>query len=141
MPFIVSYGSKLRPQVSDRMGFFPDVMPTLCELAGARCPETDGISFLPTLEGREQPQHEYLYWEYPGGDGWIAVRQGKWKGLLRKVKKNNAEFELYDLDADPREDRNVAAQHPEIIERMWEYVTSSHESNPNPLFDMEIPKH
>ena len=141
MPFIVSYGSKLRPQVSDRMGFFPDVMPTLCELAGARCPETDGISFLPTLEGREQPQHEYLYGEYPGGDGWIAVRQGKWKGLLRKVKKNNAEFELYDLDADPREDRNVAAQHPEIIERMWEYVTSSHESNPNPLFDMEIPKH
>ena len=69
------------------------------------------------------------------------MRQGKWKGLLRKVKKNNAEFELYDLDADPREDRNVAAQHPEIIERMWEYVTSSHESNPNPLFDMEIPKH
>ena len=59
MPFIVAWGGKLRPQVSDHIGYFPDVMPTLCELAGVEPPATDGISFLPALEGRRQPPHEY----------------------------------------------------------------------------------
>lgn len=38
MPFIVAWGDKLRPQVSDHVGYFPDVMPTLCELAGVEPP-------------------------------------------------------------------------------------------------------
>lgn len=141
MPFIVNYGNKLKPGVSDHMGYFPDVMPTLCELTGAECPPTDGISFLPTLTNKKQPQHDFLYWEYPGSKGWIAVREGKWKGLLRKVRDGNNKFELFDLEADPREDHNIADKHPEVIERMWNYVTSSHEFNSNQLFNMEIPKH
>ncbi len=141
MPFIVSYGNKLKPGTSDYMGFFPDVMPTLCELTGAECPETDGISFLPTLTNQEQPQHDYLYWEYPGSKGWMAVREGKWKGLLRKVRDGNNKIELYDLEADPREDNDVAAQHPEIVERMWKHFEESHTFNANQLFNMEIPKH
>lgn len=141
MPFIVTYGKKIKPGVSDHMGYFPDVMPTLCELTGAECPETDGKSFLPTLFNKKQPQHEYLYWEYPGSRGWIAVREGKWKGLLRKVRDNNNKFELFDLEADPRETTNLADKYPEIVERMWQRVAESHEPNPNPLFNMEIPAH
>ena len=138
MPFIVAWGGKLRPQVSDHIGYFPDVMPTLCELAGVEPPATDGISFLPTLEGRRQPQHEYLYWEFPGSKGWVAVRWGEWKGLLRRVKEGNDRFELFNLRDDPREEHDLAAQHPEIIDRMWQFVSASHTEPANPKFRMEI---
>lgn len=138
MPFIVAWGGKLRPQVSDHIGYFPDVMPTLCELAGVEPPATDGISFLPTLEGRRQPQHEYLYWEFPGSKGWVAVRWGEWKGLLRRVKEGNDRFELFNLSDDPREEHDLAAQHPEIIDRMWQFVSASHTEPANPKFRMEI---
>lgn len=138
MPFIVAWGDRLRPRVSDHVGYFPDVMPTLCELAGVEAPATDGISFLPALEGREQPQHEYLYWEFPGSKGWVAVRWGDWKGLLRRVKEGNDRFELYDLKNDPREEHDLAAQHPEIIDRMWSFVSASHTEPANPKFRMEI---
>jgi len=138
MPFIVAWGGKLRPQVSDHVGYFPDVMPTLCELAGVEPPATDGISFLPALEGRRQPQHEYLYWEFPGSKGWVAVRWGEWKGLLRRVKEGNDRFELFNLSDDPREEHDLAAQHPEIIDRMWQFVSASHTEPANPKFRMEV---
>lgn len=141
MPFILAYGNKIKPGVNNYVGYFPDVMPTLCDLTGAKCPPTDGISFLPSIKGKKQKQHDYLYWEYPGSKGWIAVREGKWKGLLRKVMENNNEFELFDLEADPREQKNVAAEHPEIVKRMWKYVEASHTPSSNPLFNMDLPKH
>lgn len=140
MPFIVSYGSKLKPRVSDHMAMFCDFMPTLCELSGAQCPATDGISFLPTINQENQPKHEYLYFEYPGGDGWVAVRWGKWKGHIRRVKGDNAGWELFDLEKDPREKHNLAAEHPEILDRMWRYITDSHTPSPHPEFNFDLPE-
>ena len=141
MPFIVSWGDKLSPSVSDYMGYFPDVMPTLCEIAGVDTPATDGISFMPTLLGREQPQHEYLYWEFPPfrkDRGWLSVRIGQWKGLVQSVADGNTKMELYDLSNDDREERNVAAAHPEIVAKMWDCVRKSHEPIENPLFQLDI---
>lgn len=117
-------------------------MPTLCDLAGVRAPQTDGISFRPLLDGREdeQRQHEYLYWEFPGSKGWVAVRWGDWKGLLRRVKASNRQMELFNLTDDPRETHDVAAEHPEIVERMWSFIFASHEEPGNPKFRMPIEK-
>lgn len=140
MPFIVSYGDKLRPHVSDHMAMFCDMMPTLCDLSGAECPQTDGISFLPTLNEEKQPKHEFLYFEYPGGKGWVAVRWGKWKGHIRRVKAEDAGWELYDLEKDPREKNNLAAQHPEILDQMWQFITDSHRECPHEKFNFQLPE-
>jgi arylsulfatase A-like enzyme len=112
-----------------------DWMPTLCEAAGVRAPHgIDGISFLPTLEGRRQTaKHDYLYWEYynynynwakPGMTkprNWlesVALRMGKWKAMKKDMLNNpNAPIELYDLDADPGEKNDVAAAHPDVVKR------------------------
>jgi len=65
------------------LGYFPDVMPTLAEIANARPrKDTDGISILPTLlgantAGRKQSNHKYLYWENKKS---IALRINDWKG-------------------------------------------------------------
>ena len=78
------------------------------------------------------------YWEFPGSKGWVAVRWGEWKGLLRRVKEGNDRFELFNLSDDPREEHDLAAQHPEIIDRMWQFVSASHTEPANPKFRMEV---
>jgi arylsulfatase A-like enzyme len=93
---------------------FQDFLPTACELAGIEPPgDIDGISYLPTLLGREQPSHEYLYWQVD--DEKSAVRQGSWKAVVPGRRQS---LELYDLSKDVGEQRNVAGDHPAIVERM-----------------------
>ena len=141
MPFVVSWGSRLRPGTCSYAGQFTDLMPTLAELAGTHAPASDGLSFVPSLTGvKKQPQHDFLYWEFPGGKGWLAVRSGPWKGLVRNVRDGSATMELYNLDDDPRESTDVAAEHPEIVELMWNHIKASHAAVPsrNPKFEMDI---
>jgi arylsulfatase len=116
----------------------------MSEIAGISPPtDIDGISFAPTLLGRgRQRQHEFLYWEFPEYGGWQAVRWGSWKGIRRDIQSGNRGMELYDLKADPREQKNVAAQHPEIVARIAEimareHVTSSVESFRLPNLDRD----
>ena len=100
---------------------FWDVMPTLAALAGTTPPGgIDGISFLPTLTSRgEQPRHDYLYWEFHEAEGSQALLRNHWKlvrtHLLNPAKTNT---ELYDLATDPGETRNVATDHPGVVEEL-----------------------
>lgn len=154
MPFIVAMGDYLKGtgvqqtpfplpeggRITGHVAQFTDVMPTLAELAGAKCPQTDGISFLPTILGKKQKEHEYLYWEFPGGKGWVGVRYGNWKGFIKGVKEGVGEFSLFDLSTDPREGKDIAAEHPEITSKMWEIVKEAHAPVPsgNPAYIMDI---
>jgi len=130
IPMIVRWPRKIKAGVvSDHLWYFPDVMPTLAKLAGAELPENiDGISVVPTLlgeeaAGRKQEQHEYLYWEYRGQ---TAVRMGKYKAV--KPGKNRA-FELYDLSKDIGEQKNIAAEYPDILAKMKAYARQAHAEN------------
>jgi arylsulfatase A-like enzyme len=127
IPFLVRWPGKIKAgAVSDHLGYFPDIMPTLAELAGVEPPiNTDGVSIVPTLLGEEyarrgQEQHEYLYWEDPRSR---AVRMGSWKAIS---PKKESPFELYDLSKDLEELHNVADQYPDILERMIKYAKDAH---------------
>jgi arylsulfatase A-like enzyme len=131
-PFIVRWPGKIKAgSTSDYVGYFPDVLPTLAELAGAKQylpKETDGISFVPTLLGHaaEQPKHEYLYWEADGAKQDIieqAVRWGNWKAVKNRP---NAAFELYNLATDEAEEHNVAAEHPDVMQRIEAICREAH---------------
>ena len=101
-------------------------MPTIAEITGAiPRKDSDGISIVPTLlgaekAGRKQEQHEYLYWESSKS---IALRMNNWKAIK---PSNKAPFELYDLSKDIEELHDVAAQYPEIIEKMKKYAKQAH---------------
>ena len=141
MPFIVAWGDKIKPAVSDYVGYFPDVMPTLCDIAGIECPHSDGISFLPTIKGKRQPQHDYLYWEFPPfkqDRGWLSIRMGQWKGLVEDVADGNTDMQLFDIKSDPREEKNVAESYPDVVRAMWQAVRESHTEIDNPLFQLDI---
>lgn len=114
---------------TDLISAFQDMMPTVAELAGRQAPAaTDGISLVPTLTGQgTQQQHEYLYWEFPARGGKQAVRMGKWKAVRLGVRKNpEAPIELYNLQEDPTESRNVADQRPEVVEQVKEIMEKAH---------------
>ena len=95
-------------------------MPTLLELVNYdNVPETDGISFLPTLTGKkEQDIHDFLYWEFPEYGGQVAIRMGDWKVIRRNLNRNDEKptLELYNLSIDPEELNNIANDHPDIIQ-------------------------
>ena len=57
-------------------------------------------------------------WEFPDLDGEKAIRWGKWKGLLKNIKKGNTKMLLFDLDNDIKEEHDVAAKYPDVVKKM-----------------------
>jgi len=115
VPMIVKWPGKIKAgTVNDLPWYFPDVMPTLAELAGAsqEVPKnTDGISIVTTLLGkREQQKHEYLFWSG-------AVRMGNWKGVGKPGK-----LALYDLSNDISETNDLAEKHPDIVAKLSDFM-------------------
>ncbi|MBU2881733.1 arylsulfatase [Psychrosphaera sp. B3R10] len=124
MPTIAWWPGRIEPSTeSKHIGAFWDVMPTLAELAGQPIVEKiDGISFLPTLIGGKQVEHDYLYWEFPHGKKSAqAIRDGKWKALRLfkgdRVKGYKEIVELYNLSVDDAESNNLAKQYPELMKK------------------------
>lgn len=122
VPYLVRYPGKVEAgAVSHHVICFQDVMPTLAELTNVTSPQTDGLSFLPTLLGKPRQQtHSHLYWEYGGQ---TAVRMNQWKAIRGK----GGDWELYDLSTDIEEKRDIATDHPEILNQLITYASESHE--------------
>ena len=91
---------------------------------GATLPKpTDGISIVPTLLGRgQQREHPYLYWELGAAR---AVRMGHFKAVRAK-----RDVELYDLRDDLAESTDVAAKHPDVVERVRAILDEAHTDSP-----------
>ena len=99
---------------------FWDFLPTACELAGVKTPEgLDGFSFVNALSGKPQRSHDYLYWKYGKKE---AVRSGQWKLIRTSPGKP---VELYDLKADPWEQRDVADGYQEEVKRLRGYMAKA----------------
>jgi len=123
--------------LSDHPSTFWDFLPTACDIAGIDPPtEGDGISYLPELlGGRGQPEHEYLYWEFHEQGRKQAVRMGQWKGVRLNVRRDpDGPIELYDLSTDIAEERDVAAEHPEVVHQIRRIMAEAH--TPSELFPL-----
>ncbi len=123
-PLIASWPAGIDPKLRGSMvrepGHLVDVMPTLVELAGAEYParfdgheirRMSGRSFAGAFEGEALMRSVPIFWEHEGNK---AVRDGKWK----LVAQFGAPWQLYDMNIDRTETRDLAAAHPDIAARM-----------------------
>ncbi len=125
VPMVARWPGHIAPgTTSNLVCYFPDVMPTFAELAGAGryVPgHIDGISIVPELlagktAGAKQKHHKYLYWEYGRG---LKFKQAVRMGNYKAVRSNpNSPLRLYDLSADIGETTDIAGQDPEIVAKI-----------------------
>ncbi len=134
VPFIAWWPGQVEAGVvNDHQLAFYDIMPTFCDVAGIdnyierytneslEVDYFDGLSFAPTLLGEgEQQAHEFLYWEFHETN-MMALRMGNWKLVVQ-----NGNCSLYDLVSDTHEDNNLAAQYPDIVEKMKTIIKREH---------------
>ena len=125
IPMIAHWPGKIAPgQVSDHLCYFPDMMPTLANLAGVETPaDSDGISMTKELFGKsaEQRQHEYLYWELGAKR---AVRMQNWKATRPSQGKA---WELYDLSVDLSETKDLSKENPEMLAKLQQFAKDAHQ--------------
>ncbi len=116
VPFFISWpeGNLRPPGPADALTEVQDVLPTLIDLAGLSVPPAlrfDGLSLAPLLRNQPQPELEQrlLVAQMLDAKGQGAVLWNKWRLV------DNA---LYDIQADPGQQTDVAALHPEVVRRM-----------------------
>jgi len=132
VPLIAWWPGMIRPgQVSGYVGYFGDLMATVCELARVDTPpNTDSISFLPTLLGQpdSQKEHEYLYWEFYERGSAQAVRWGNWKGVRKPMITGR--IELYDVVRDPGEKYDLSRRQ-DVVREIRKIMEEAHVEHPN----------
>ncbi|MGV3504769.1 MAG: arylsulfatase [Adhaeribacter sp.] len=135
VPFIAHWPAGIRQgRVSDHLSAFWDLLPTVAELAEldlrkAGIP-TEGRSFAPTLLGKlkAQQQHPYLYWEFHENKfSDQALRLGRWKGVRHDPA---GKMELYDLQADLAETKDVAAANPRVVQQIEQLLAKARVPHP-----------
>lgn len=130
VPMIARWPAAIKPgTASEAIGHSNDLLPTFCDAAGIELPDDnslDGLSLLPHLKGAAPPtarQRGTLLWQLdlykkiqrpypkPGPYATEVAIQGKWKLLAR----DGNPVELFDIEEDPNELRNVMSENPAMV--------------------------
>ena len=136
VPFIARWPGKIAAGgVSDELLSTMDLLPTFASIASASLPDVtlDGLDATDFLTGRSEssPRDEYLYYS---GCLLTGVRSGKWKLVLPREASPAglgwwgrmidvvSELSLFDLDVDPGETTNLAANNPEVVASMMRRI-------------------
>ena len=117
MPGVVPKGKDYHKQIANF-----DFYSTIASVAGLPIPKhCDGVNLIPFITGKnKEGPHEYLFWlNNEPGDAerrhLIAVRWKKWR-LYKKYDKEP--WQLFNLEVDPKEEKNIAKNHADIVERL-----------------------
>lgn len=147
VPCIVRWPSQVvSGSESNFVSGFCDWLPTLCQTAGIDDSEIehDGISLLSVFAKMETPARNIpLMWDTPEYGGFVAIREGNFKAIRSGVNRPQANsWELYDLENDPSETTDLAAHHPETVERLEKFFIEHRtvsEKFPNKIYDPQSP--
>jgi arylsulfatase len=131
-PLIVSGPGVPEGEIKDAFAHVMDLAPTFLETAGISYPATwegkdvlpmRGKSMLPLLTGKSEQvrtNEEPVGWELLG---WRALRMGKWKITWIDKPFGESNWQLFDLESDPGETKDLSFDNPQEMQRLlklWE---------------------
>ncbi|KAL9106851.1 MAG: hypothetical protein Q9227_008184 [Pyrenula ochraceoflavens] len=138
--FPTSYHNSVPPSgITSIFSTVMDIAPTFLEMAGVPHPAPmfrgrevvpmRGRSMVPWLRGQSTSVHEAEFFEGWEMSGRAAIRRGSWKAIYMPSgrdgpsAKGRDRWELFDLDKDPGEVRDISAQFPEVLKdllKLWD---------------------
>ena len=140
VPFMIYWKGHIEPLVSDAMVCQIDIMPSIAALLDIEVPAMDGENHLDAFLGKSQEARSTLVHE---ANGKLSYRSGKWgmippyKGAAFNTTKsidmgNDSQLTLWDLEADPTQQNNVAEQNPEVVKKLLAEFTEITKGYYNP---------
>ncbi|MFC5051060.1 arylsulfatase [Rubritalea spongiae] len=118
---------------TDRITSLSDFYATCAEIAEAEVKPSDGVdsvSFYETLKDPTKVERDAIVMHSISGD--FAIRKGKWKLCFcsgsggwtkpRKAPAGEPKWQLFDLDADPTEQKNLYQENPEVVNELHELM-------------------
>jgi len=143
VPFIARWPGKIAAGKVDKTSLMSavDLLPTFCEVAGVELPDSyhpDGVSQVATLLGEASPTREKpLFWKMASAwpprkhqpYHWVsyAVVHDHWK---LAGNRDLSHVELFDLAADPFEQKNVAEGNPQVVQKLTRQLANWQETIP-----------
>ena len=149
VPFIARWPGKIpADSVCPEPAMTIDLLPTIAKLTGGKLPahKIDGLDIWPLLAGDSSAKNPHeAYFFYYAQNELQAVRSGDWKlffphqarsmqgqepgkdGTPGKYKALAVGLELYNLGDDLGETRNVAAENPEVVQRLQALAETARE--------------
>ncbi|MEQ9071831.1 MAG: sulfatase-like hydrolase/transferase, partial [Gimesia chilikensis] len=140
VPFIANWPARVKAGThSDQLICLTDLMATAADIVGAKLPDNageDSVSILPALEGKDtQPLREAAvhhsirgafsirkdHWKLelcPGSGGWSFPKPGK------EDLSQLPPIQLYDLNADLNEQKNLQSEYPEVVKELTDLLQS-----------------
>jgi arylsulfatase A-like enzyme len=137
VPMVVRAPGKIAAgKTSNHAWAFWDVLPTITDLADIYTPtDINGISFLPSLTGKKQALHDFLYWQFNEGGYKEALIKDNWKLIRFKSKGKPEVLELYNLSNDIGEQKNLVAANAAKVKTLKALMKTAKTTPENKLFD------
>lgn len=117
----------------DKLSVHVDLFPTLAELCNIPMPtdrEMDGRSLAPLLKCADTPwEREPVVLQFHGGPAFPQDRlKAEFSYIMTERWRLIHGRELYDIQADPSQRKDLAAEYPEVVEQLWSHYEPYWES-------------
>lgn len=119
-----------------------DMPATFTSLAGLKIPASDGLSLASVWRNKikkaalRKIQQRNFYWEFYEQGYKQAVRKGNWKAIRYYNGTVPVRTELYNLEIDKSESRDLSAQHPALVKEMEKLMDDQRRPSTNPAFQI-----